>query len=93
MRRKVLVLILLCLMTTLYVRADGGRLYTADMLSSSTTSFVTQDHYGYIWVGTQFGLNKFDGYSSTHYYTDEDTNKKLFRLVDLQRFFFLLSLH
>ncbi len=72
MRRKVLVLILLCLMAVLSVRAVSGHLYTADKLSSSTTNSICQDHYGYIWVGTQFGLNKFDGYRFTHYYTDED---------------------
>ncbi len=72
MRRKVFVLILLCLMTVLSVRAVSGWLYTAEKLSSSTTNFICQDQYGYIWVGTQFGLNKFDGYRFTHYYTDED---------------------
>ena len=72
MRRKVLVLILLCLMTVLSVRAVSGWLYTAEKLSSSTTNSICQDQYGYIWVGTQFGLNKFDGYRFTHYYTDED---------------------
>ncbi len=59
-------------MTVLSVRAVSGWLYTADKLSSSTTNFICQDQYGYIWVGTQFGLNKFDGYRFTHYYTDED---------------------
>jgi signal transduction histidine kinase/ligand-binding sensor domain-containing protein/DNA-binding response OmpR family regulator len=59
-------------MTVLSVRAVSGWLYTAEKLSSSTTNFICQDQYGYIWVGTQFGLNKFDGYRFTHYYTDED---------------------
>ena len=72
MERKAFILTLLGLVFTLSVRADSGHLYTADKLSSSTTSYVIQDHYGYIWVGTQFGLNKFDGYRFTHYYTDED---------------------
>lgn len=31
---------------------------------------VTQDKYGYIWIGTEYGLNKFDGYRFTHYLTD-----------------------
>ncbi|MBP5508356.1 MAG: response regulator [Prevotella sp.] len=70
--RRLFISSLMCLMVVMPAMADGGRLYTADKLSSSATSFVTQDHYGYIWVGTQFGLNKFDGYRFTHYFTNED---------------------
>ena len=32
-------------------------------LSSNRTSCCTQDSYGYIWIGTRDGLNKFDGYT------------------------------
>lgn len=65
-------LIILLLIICLPSWADRGQLYTADKLSSSTTNFITQDHYGYIWVGSQFGLNKFDGYRFTHFFTDAD---------------------
>ena len=71
MRKNALLLAVFCLLGALPLRADSGRLYTAEKLSSSTTDFVTQDHYGYIWVGTQYGLNKFDGYRFTHYFTDK----------------------
>ena len=54
------------------LKADNGRLFTAGMMSSSNTDFVTQDYYGFIWVGTQYGLNKFDGYRFTHYFTDKN---------------------
>lgn len=67
-------IILFILMVGLPSWADRGRLYTADKLSSSATNFVTQDYYGYIWVGTQYGVNKFDGYRFTHYYTDSEDN-------------------
>ena len=60
------------LMACLPSWADRGRLYTAEKLSSSTTNFVAQDHFGYIWVCSQFGLNKFDGYRFTHFFTDAD---------------------
>lgn len=66
------IITLFLLITSLPSWADRGRLYTADKLSSSTTNFISQDYYGYIWVGSQFGLNKFDGYRFTHFYTDAD---------------------
>ncbi len=72
MKRRLFIFALFGLFAALSGRAESRRLYNADKLSSSTTSFVTQDHYGYIWVGTQFGLNKFDGYRFTHYFTEED---------------------
>lgn len=41
-----------------------------ERLSSSTISCITQDHYGFIWVGTENGLNRFDGYRFTNYLSD-----------------------
>lgn len=45
--------------------ADNGRLYTSEELTSSAVTNICQDKYGYIWVGTECGLNKFDGYHFT----------------------------
>ena len=39
-------------------------------LSQSTVLAITQDRLGKIWVGTQNGLNVFDGYEFKTYYTD-----------------------
>ncbi len=63
---------LVLLLTGASARADFGRLYTADQLSSSMIDYMTQDAYGFIWVATQYGLNKFDGYRFTHYFTDRN---------------------
>lgn len=35
----------------------------SDGLSHNTVHCLLQDRYGYIWVGTQHGLNKYDGYN------------------------------
>ncbi len=67
-----LLLPFVCLLACLTARADYGRLYTADQLSSSMIDYVTQDSYGFIWVATQYGLNKFDGYRFTHFFTDRN---------------------
>ncbi len=42
----------------------------ADGLSQSEILCIFQDSEGYIWFGTQNGLNKFDGYSFEHFFND-----------------------
>lgn len=51
--------------------ADDFKLFTTkEGLSSNVITCVIQDTYGYIWIGTENGLNKFDGYSVTSYMAD-----------------------
>lgn len=57
--------------------ADDGKLYTADNMSSSRVSCVTQDKYGFIWVGTSYGLNRFDGYQFVKYFTEANDTASL----------------
>lgn len=45
----------------------GGVLYTGKQLSSSAVKAVCQDRYGFVWIGTDYGLNRFDGYSFSLY--------------------------
>lgn len=55
------------LMVTIIAKAEIGKLFTSDKLSSSMLTTVCQDHYGYLWIGSEYGLNKFDGYRFTKY--------------------------
>lgn len=41
-------------------------------LSNASVTSIIQDKQGYIWVGTEFGLNRFDGYQFKHYYKSWD---------------------
>jgi ligand-binding sensor domain-containing protein/AraC-like DNA-binding protein len=41
----------------------------ADGLTSNSISDIIQDKYGYIWIATWNGLNRYDGYSFTNYTT------------------------
>jgi PAS domain S-box-containing protein len=49
------------------------RLGTESGLSQAAVSSITQDQDGFIWIGTQEGLNRFDGYHfETFYHRDDD---------------------
>ena len=54
-------------MLTCFSHAVSGRLYTSNDLSSCMIRKIVQDKYGFIWVGTKYGLNRFDGYSFSTY--------------------------
>ena len=65
---------LFAIVLSLMVWADSGELFTSGKLSSSLINCIVQDKYGYIWVGTEYGLSKFDGYRFTNYlHNEEDT--------------------
>jgi ligand-binding sensor domain-containing protein/two-component sensor histidine kinase len=43
---------------------------TKDGLSYNNVNVITQDTYGYIWIGTEKGLNRFDGINFRQFYSD-----------------------
>ena len=70
---------MLCLALSflLGARAVSSRLFTSDKLSSTSIGYILQDHHGYIWVATQYGLNRFDGYRFTQYFFDKNDSTSL----------------
>ena len=64
--KKVLIIITLLQMNIL-TWAQSGHFYTSEKLSSNQITNICQDKVGYIWVGTEYGLNKYDGYRFTNY--------------------------
>jgi len=50
---------------------------TEDGLSNDWVSQVIQDEVGYIWIATQYGLNRFDGYEFKNYYYDPSDSESL----------------
>lgn len=42
---------------------------SADGLSSNSVRAISQDSFGYVWVGTLYGLNRFDGHHFTQFST------------------------
>ncbi|MDO4802554.1 MAG: two-component regulator propeller domain-containing protein, partial [Prevotellaceae bacterium] len=51
--------------------AEVAKLYTGNNFSSSLVNCIAQDKYKYIWIGTEHGLNRFDGYKFVKYFYDE----------------------
>lgn len=50
-----------------------SRFFNSDQLSSNLITSMCQDKQGYIWVGTEYGLNRFDGVRFAQYYADDLT--------------------
>ena len=53
----------------LVLRASGqaGQFLPSERFSSGLINDICQDKYGYVWIATENGLNKFDGYRFTTY--------------------------
>lgn len=67
--KRFLLFSIICIvqMLTCFSHAVTGRLYTSNDMSSSLIRCIIQDKYGFIWVGTNYGLNRFDGYNFSTY--------------------------
>ena len=48
--------------------AQTGVFLPSERFSSMLINDLCQDRYGYIWIATDYGLNRFDGYHFTTYY-------------------------
>ena len=51
--------------------------YDDDNLSCNRIISLEQDAYGFIWIATEDGLNKFDGYTFTNYFHDESDSTSI----------------
>lgn len=65
MRRIITFLLLYVSFTA--VSGQTGWFIPSNRFSSSQITDICQDRYGYIWIATEYGLNRFDGYRFTTY--------------------------
>jgi len=78
--RKYIVAILLFLPSSIQLKAQlfdekNFTLYTTrEGLSNDNATSVIQDTYGYIWIATRKGLNRFDGNTFQQFYSDRNGN-------------------
>lgn len=71
---------------TLLAQASPGlqfnHLTTVNGLSSNTATCVAEDGQGFIWIGTDNGLNRYDGYRMKQFYhNDADSNSLVCSIV------------
>ncbi len=53
------------------------KIATKDGLSNGSANFVFQDTYGFLWIGTRQGLNRYDGNSIVQYRSDSQDSTTL----------------
>lgn len=56
------------LMTAQQIQYNFRHLTPNEGLSNETVNAISEDGYGYIWLGTSFGLNRFDGVKLKKYF-------------------------
>lgn len=71
--KKVFCTLAIILISLHRLPADEVRFFDNDRISSHLLTSLCQDHDGYVWVGTEYGLNRFDGMVFTHYFTYNST--------------------
>lgn len=65
--------LLITILSTIALTTTGqSHFYTSEKLSSNQITQICQDKDGYIWIGTEYGLNKYDGYRFTNYLHDKN---------------------
>ncbi|TAN70176.1 MAG: hybrid sensor histidine kinase/response regulator [Methylobacter sp.] len=70
MTRKQLTVLLICLMTlvsTVYAAPALHFVTVKEGIDSNSARIMMQDHQGFIWIGTQSGLYRYDGYQSRRF--------------------------
>ncbi len=75
---KTILFIIGSLLLHLPIRAQEGKLFSADReLSNSMINHLLQDSCGVIWISTEDGLNSYDGSKFKVYKNDEKTSNSL----------------
>ena len=65
------------LLLHLIAKAEEGVIYSSDQLTSTLVTALAQDRQGFIWIGTQNGLNRFDGYRFTPYLYKKNNSRSI----------------
>ena len=65
--RRIILLAMVFVSCAVCAMSQSGFFIPSERFSSGMVNDVCQDKYGYIWVATDYGLNKYDGFRFTTY--------------------------
>ena len=77
LKRRVAIVLLACCWGAAPLQAQVAHFLSSDQFSSSLIAEICQDHQGAIWIATDYGLNRFDGYSYQTFLHDEADSTSL----------------
>ena len=70
--RKPIIVLFAGLLLALSVSAQRTFRFTIGQLSDNRFQDICEDMYGFIWIGTENGLNRYDGYNFYQFYHDDN---------------------
>ena len=83
MRRKLTLITAFLLLLAGVCCAQQVRSYGSGKLSCSLIRNLVQDAHGFVWIGTENGLNKFDGWTFVNYFHNKrDSTSLLNNLIE-----------
>lgn len=71
-----LVTLALIMLLPLMVTA-GVRIFPSQDISGTEFHCIAQDQRGFVWIGTDYGLNRFDGYHFQKYFTSKTNQNSI----------------
>ncbi len=77
MKQRICFLFVACVMFLNVARAQMSYFIPSERFSSSLISCICQDNQGSLWIATDYGLNRFDGYAFQTYLHEENDSTSL----------------
>lgn len=75
--RKPIIVLLAGILCSLPVVAQRINRYSIGQLSDNRFHAICEDQSGFIWIGTENGLNRYDGYNFYKFYHDDNDSLSL----------------
>ncbi|WP_288359618.1 two-component regulator propeller domain-containing protein [uncultured Bacteroides sp.] len=75
--KRLLLMIIVFWGVLVQMSAENTLFYDSKQLTCDLITSICQDKDGFIWIGTDYGLNKFNGMQFTHYYNDPKDSASL----------------
>ena len=71
--RPILILIIISLALSAFIaQAQEGQFETSSHISNNKVNVFAQDKNGYMWIGTERGLNRYNGYTYKTYFANKE---------------------